>query len=82
MVVNRVFVRALLMQSNEENLVVVLTRKLFIEFDGISQKQRYFLLVLQDGCWLISMASLENKEHYVLLFLTRSREVVFATLIS
>ena len=76
MFVNKVFVRSLLMESNKEDLVVVFTRKLFIEFDGISRKQRYFLLVLQDGCWLILMASLENKEHYVLLFLNRSREVV------
>ena len=43
MVVNRVFVRSLLMESNKEDLVVVFTRKLFnIEFDRISRKQRFF----------------------------------------
>ena len=52
MVVNRVFVRSLLMESNKEDLVVVLTRKLFIKFDGISQKQRHFLLVF--ARWLLS----------------------------
>ena len=31
--------------KNKEDLVVVLARTLVIEFDGIPQKQRYFLLV-------------------------------------
>lgn len=37
--------------ENKEDYVLI-GRKWLVEFDGISLKQRFFYLFLQDGCWV------------------------------